>query len=395
MKYDFDQPVNRRGTNCVKWDEHEDVIPLWVADMDFRVAPAIQKAVEQRAAQGIYGYTLVPEAYYQSVISWFHRRHNWDIRRADMLYTTGVVPAVSCVIKALTLPGEKVLMLTPVYNCFFSSIRNNGCEVLESVLEVRGTRCEVRGTRREARGARYEVNWQDFEEKCADEKTSVFLLCNPHNPVGRVWTRPELQQLSDICHRHGVTIISDEIHGELIMPGQTFVPMGTVTADAIVCNSPSKSFNTAGLQMANIICHDPALRRRIARAININEVCDVNPFAPPSVMAAYDESEEWLDQLCLYIHHNYKALVAFMADRLPQLSVTPLEGTYLAWVDISTLGLSSDALTEQLLQHAHVQVSSGTLYGAAGEGFIRINLACPRAQLMEGLERINNSIKNK
>ena len=381
MKYDFDQPVNRRGTNCVKWDEHEDVIPLWVADMDFRVAPAIQKAVEQRAAQGIYGYTLVPEAYYQSVISWFHRRHNWDIRRADMLYTTGVVPAVSCVIKALTLPGEKVLVLTPVYNCFFSSIRNNGCEVLESELEVRG--------------ARYEVNWQDFEEKCADEKTSVFLLCNPHNPVGRVWTRPELQQLSDICHRHGVTIISDEIHGELIMPGQTFVPMGTVTADAIVCNSPSKSFNTAGLQMANIICRDPALRRRIARAININEVCDVNPFAPPSVMAAYDESEEWLDQLCLYIHHNYKALVAFMADRLPQLSVTPLEGTYLAWVDISTLGLSSDALTGQLLQHAHVQVSSGTLYGAAGEGFIRINLACPRAQLMEGLERINNSIKNK
>ena len=395
MKYDFDQPVNRRGTNCVKWDEHEDVIPLWVADMDFRVAPAIQKAVEQRAAQGIYGYTLVPEAYYQSVISWFHRRHNWDIRRADMLYTTGVVPAISCVIKALTLPGEKVLMLTPVYNCFFSSIRNNGCEVLESVLEARGARCEVRGARREARGARYEVNWQDFEEKCADEKTSVFLLCNPHNPVGRVWTRPELQQLSDICHRHGVTIISDEIHGELIMPGQTFVPMGTVTADAIVCNSPSKSFNTAGLQMANIICRDPALRRRIDRAININEVCDVNPFAPPSVMAAYDESEEWLDQLCLYIHHNYKALVAFMADRLPQLSVTPLEGTYLAWVDISTLGLSSDALTEQLLQHAHVQVSSGTLYGAAGEGFIRINLACPRAQLMEGLERINNSIKNK
>ena len=381
MKYDFDQPVNRRGTNCVKWDEHEDVIPLWVADMDFRVAPAIQKAVEQRAAQGIYGYTLVPEAYYQSVISWFHRRHNWDIRRADMLYTTGVVPAISCVIKALTLPGEKVLMLTPVYNCFFSSIRNNGCEVLESELEVRG--------------ARYEVNWQDFEEKCADEKTSVFLLCNPHNPVGRVWTRPELQQLSDICHRHGVTIISDEIHGELIMPGQTFVPMGTVTADAIVCNSPSKSFNTAGLQMANIICRDPALRRRIDRAININEVCDVNPFAPPSVMAAYDESEEWLDQLCLYIHHNYKALVAFMADRLPQLSVTPLEGTYLAWVDISRLGLSSDALTGQLLQHAHVQVSSGTLYGAAGEGFIRINLACPRAQLMEGLERINNSIKNK
>jgi cystathionine beta-lyase len=395
MKYDFDQPVNRRGTNCVKWDEHEDVIPLWVADMDFRVAPAIQKAVEQRAAQGIYGYTLVPEAYYQSVISWFHRRHNWDIRRADMLYTTGVVPAISCVIKALTLPGEKVLMLTPVYNCFFSSIRNNGCEVLESELEVRGTRCEVRGTRCEARGARYEVNWQDFEEKCADEKTSVFLLCNPHNPVGRVWTRPELQQLSDICHRHGVTIISDEIHGELIMPGQTFVPMGTVTADAIVCNSPSKSFNTAGLQMANIICRDPALRRRIDRAININEVCDVNPFAPPSVMAAYDESEEWLDQLCLYIYHNYKALVAFMADRLPQLSVTPLEGTYLAWVDISTLGLSSDALTGQLLQRAHVQVSSGTLYGAAGEGFIRINLACPRAQLMEGLERINNSIKNK
>ena len=379
MKYDFDEMIERRGTGCVKWDESEEgVIPLWVADMDFAVAPAIQEAVRQRAEHPIFAYTLVGDDYYQAIISWFQRRHNWAIDRESILYTTGVVPAMSCAVKALTMPGEKVVMLSPDYNCFFSSIRNNGCEVSESCLQFNGER--------------FEVDWQDFETRCADEKATVFLLCNPHNPTGRVWTREELQHMSDICHRHRVRIVSDEIHGELIMPGNTFCPMGTVDTTAIVLNSPSKSFNTAGLQIANIICTDAETRRRIDRAININEVCDVNPFAPVALTAAYNESEEWLDELCPYLWGNYTALCDFVAQHIPCWTVMPLEGTYLAWVKVR--GCSDmETYCNYLTEEAKVWLNPGTMYGAeSGKGYLRINLACPRALLMEALERINKTI---
>ncbi len=380
MKYNFDEPVVRRGTNCVKWDEtaDPDIIPMWVADMDFRVAPAIQKALEDRVAHGVFGYNIVPESYYEAVISWFRRRHQWEISRESILYTTAVVPAVSCVIKALTMPGEKVLILSPAYNCFFSSIQNNGCEVLESPL-----------------ASEFKVDWQDFEQKCADEKTTLFLLCNPHNPCGRVWTREELQRMYDICHHHGVTVISDEIHCELIMPGYEFVPFGTVTDDCVVMNSPSKNFNTAGLQIANIICTNPEWRRRIDRAININEVCDVNPFGIVALQAAYNDSEDWLDALNLYLWENYKTLCDFFAREMPQLKVTRLEGTYLVWVDHSALGISTDEFFNRLLDEGHVWVSAGTMYGPqTGEGFIRINIACPRSQLNEALRRIASVVNS-
>ena len=373
----FDELIVRRGTNCVKWDEApaDDIIPLWVADMDFQVAPAIQRAVQQRAAHGIFGYTVVPEAYYEAVQSWFLRRHQWRIERADILYTTGVVPAVSCVLKALTLPGEKVLTLTPAYNCFFSSIRNSGCEVLESGLIME-------------KGA-FSLNWPDFEQKCADEKTTVFLLCNPHNPTGRVWRREELTRMADTCRRHGVSIVSDEIHCELIMPGQRFVSMGTVCPDAIVLNSPSKAFNIAGLQIANIICNNPQVRRRIDRAININEVCDVNPFGPVALMAAYNESEDWLDDLNQYIWDNYQTLCEFAAKHLPGWKIAQLEGTYLPWVDISALGVTAQNYANHLLRKARVWVNPGTMYDPNGPGdHIRLNIACPRSRLQEALRRI-------
>ena len=377
MKYNFDEIIERRGTNCVKWDESPsaDTIPLWVADMDFRVAPAIQKALQRRVEHGVFGYNIVPESYYQAVISWFQRRHQWTISREDILYTTAVVPAMSVVIKALTMPGEKVLILSPAYNCFFSSIRNNGCEVLESPLK------RVDDT--------FEVDWQDFEAKWADEKTTLFLLCNPHNPCGRVWKREELQRMSDICRQHGVAVVSDEIHCELVMPGHTFVPFGTVADDCIVMNSPSKNFNTAGLQIANIITPNAAWRRRIDRAININEVCDVNPFGIVALQAAYNESEDWIDELNEYLWGNYLALCQFFAEHLPQFTVCKLEGTYLPWVDVSALGIPVDQLCDRLLTEGKVWVNPGTMYGPeTGKGYIRINIACPRSQLMEGLRRI-------
>lgn len=383
MEYNFDELIERRNTGCVKWDESpEGVIPLWVADMDFAVAPAIQEAVRQRAQHPIFGYTYVQEDYYEAVISWFRRRHQWDIQREWILYTIGVVPAMSVAIKALTMPGERVLILSPDYNCFFSSIKNNGCEVVETVLR------QNRSTQ-----DRFEVDWDDFEAQCADEKTTAFLLCNPHNPTGRVWTREELERMRDICHQHHVRIVSDEIHCELIMPGHTFVPMGTVDPEAIILNSPSKSFNIAGLQMANIICQDAATRRRLDRAININEVCDVNPFAPEAVKAAYNDSEDWIDALNQYLWGNYTVLCDFVAQHIPQWKVMPLEGTYLVWVDCSANGDSVAVYCDRILREAKVWVNPGTMYGPkSGEGYLRINIACPRNLLMEALERIQNVI---
>ena len=380
MKYDFDEVVNRRGSHCVKWDEaSEGVIPLWVADMDFKAAPAIQEAIRKRAEHGVFGYALVEEDYYLAVINWFQSRHDWHIRREEILYTTGVVPAMSVAIKALTMPGEKVLILSPDYNCFFSSVRNNGCEVLESVL--------VR------KDDSFEVDWADFEAKCADEKTTVFLLCNPHNPTGRVWTKTELMHMNDICMQYGVKVVSDEIHCELVMPGYNFHPFAAVSdqcrKNSVILNSPSKSFNIAGLQTANIICSQPEWRRRIDRAININEVCDLNPFGPVALVAAYNESGDWIDELNKYLWGNYQALCDFIGRELPLLKVCKLEGTYLPWIDISAYGVSSQQICDRIMSEGKVWVNPGTMYGPqSGEGYIRVNIACPRSLLMEALERI-------
>jgi len=381
MKYDFDKVTVRRGTNCVKWDEANDpnTIPMWVADMDFQVAPAIVDALKRRVDHGIFGYNIVPTSYYDAIINWFLRRHQWHIERDWILYTTAVVPAVSVVIKAMTAPGDKVLIQTPVYNCFFSSIRNNDVEAIESPL--------IR------EGDTYKIDFDDFERCASDPKTKLFLLCNPHNPAGRVWHRDELERMNDICLRHGVVVLSDEIHCELVMPGNTFTPFAAVSQacqdNSITCNSPSKSFNTAGLQIANIISNNEEWRKKIDRAININEVCDVNPFGIVALQAAYNESGDWIDQLNQYIWQNYLALRDFFAERLPQLQVLRLEGTYLVWVDIRSLNLTSDELTRRLLDEGKVWVNSGSMYGkTAGEGYIRINIACPRSQMMEALKRI-------
>ena len=385
-KYNFDEFVNRRGTNSVKWDEEKEdgIIPLWVADMDFLAAPAIRRAVEERAKHGVFGYAIVGDSYYAAITNWFKRRHNWAIERDWIIYTTGVIPAISATIHALAMPGEKVLIQTPVYNCFYSCIRNQGLRVLESPLKREGDT--------------YVVDWDDFEAKCADKKTTLFLLCNPHNPAGRVWTKDELARMNEICMRHDVKVISDEIHCELIMPGYVFTPFATVNADcqrnSVVFNSPTKNFNIAGLQIANIICADKEWYRRIDRAINIFEVCDVNPFGPLALEAAYNESEDWIDELMPYIADNYALLKDTFAKEVPSYEVLKLEGTYLAWVDIRKSGLIANALTEKLLREGKVQVNSGVIYSKNdGEGYIRINLACPRATLQEGLKRIVNVLK--
>ena len=397
MTYDFDKIIQRRGTNCVKWDEVSDnaTIPMWVADMDFETAPCIMQALQERLQHGCFGYTFVPESYYDATIQWFHRRHGWAIDRSSFIYTSGVVPAISAIIKAMTNEGDKVLVQTPVYNCFFSSIRNNGCILAENPLKPLSQVLPHR-----AEEVRYEVDWEDFEQKCADPAVKVFLLCNPHNPAGRVWTREELEKMGSICLQNGVFVISDEIHCEFTMPGHTYIPFASLSEDfamnSAVCLSPSKAFNIAGLQIANIIVKDADIRKRVDKAININEVCDVNPFGVIALQAAYTpEGEAWLDELCQYIDGNYQLAKQMLEEALPHCPVTTLEGTYLLWLNIASTGKTSLQVADHLMQHHKVYVNPGTLYGQlAGEGYIRINLATRRSLVKEGIQRVINGVSS-
>ena len=384
MQYNFDEITDRRGTNSYKWDNaSEGVIPLWVADMDFRTAAPVVEALRQRVGHGIFGYTKVPDEYYEAVIGWFGRRHGLHILKDWIIYTSGVVPAVSAILKAMTEPGDKVLVQTPVYNCFFSSIRNNGCTAESSPL--------VRT------GDTYTIDFEDFEAKAADPSVKVFILCNPHNPAGRVWTAEELRKMGEICLRHNVFVIADEIHCELVYPGCEYVPFASLSDEfrrnSATCVSPSKAFNIAGLQIADIIVSDPDTRARIDRAININEVCDVNPFGVIATIAAYNEGEEWLEQLLSYLKGNYTFMKDFCASRLPEFPIARLEGTYLVWMDCSVLKIPSGELEDRLMKEAGIWLNAGTMYGAEGEGFQRWNIACPRARLQEALERFERFVR--
>lgn len=384
MKYDFDEQIPRRGTCSYKWDsaKNEDVLPMWVADMDFRTAPAIVDALRRRVEHGIFGYTRVPDSYYQAVIDWFVRRHRWTIEREWIIYTSGVVPALSAVIKALTQPGDRVLVQTPVYNCFFSSIRNNRCEIVSSPLVYANNT--------------FSIDFDDLGRKAADPKVKVMLLCNPHNPAGRVWTREELARIGEICIRNGVTVVADEIHCELTLPGYIYTPFASISEEflthSITCLSPSKAFNIAGLQIANIVCADDVVRAKIDRSINDNEVCDVNPFGVVATQAAYNESEEWLKQLLDYLSQNYSCMRDFCKMYLPEFPITVLEGTYLVWMDCRKFGISSEELEHQLVNESKLWLNAGRMYGAEGEGFMRWNIACPRAVLIEGLKRFRDYV---
>ena len=381
MDSPFDILLDRRGTDSYKWDSaaDADVLPMWVADMDFATAPVVAEALRKRVEHPVFGYTRVPDAYFQSVSDWFTRRHNWLFPTSLMLYTSGVVPALSAVIKALTQPGDEVIVQSPVFNCFYSSIRNNGCTVVSNELLYDGHT--------------YHIDFDDLERKASSTCARLLLLCNPHNPVDRVWTREELLRIGDICLRNDVWVVADEIHCEFVSPGHSYIPYGSLSPElmhrAVVCLSPSKAFNLAGLQIANIVCDDADVRQRIDKALNINEVCDVNPFGVVATRAAYsDEGARWLEELNAYIYANYLGLLDFFRRELPQFPVTELEGTYLVWVDCSVTGKSSELIEEHLLRTQHVWVNAGTMYGAGGNHFIRINIACPRRRMLEGLRRI-------
>lgn len=382
MKYNFDEITQRRGSNSYKWDSaaDEDILPMWVADMDFRTAPAIIDALTKRVQHGIFGYTKVPQAYYEATISWFGRMHNFSIQKEWILFTSGVVPALSAVIKALTIPGDKVLVQTPVYNCFFSSIRNDECEMVANKLLYRNNT--------------YNIDFDDLEQKTADPKVKLMLLCNPHNPVGRVWTREELTKIGEICLRNNVIVVSDEIHCDLVYDGHTHIPFASINNEflqnSVTCIAPSKTFNLAGIQVANIVAADEVIRTKIDKALNVNEVCEINCFAVEALIAAYNEGDDWLDELRVYLYDNYKLLSEFFQKYLPHLTVLPLEATYLVWVDCSSLGITSKEIVDKLLTEEKLWLNEGTMYGEAGEGFVRINIATQRDRLIRGLKKFRH-----
>ena len=428
MAYDFTSLVERRGTACVKWDAPNgagipagEVIPMWVADMDFRTAPCIIDALRKRVEHGVFGYTEVPESYYDAVISWFQRRRGWTIERDWILYTTAVVPALSVCIKAFTEPGDQVVFLTPAYNCFFSSIRNAGCTASASPIRYHypsdGASMNV---------ITVDIDWEDLERRCADPAAKILLVCNPHNPVGRIWTRDELARMGEIARRHGLIVLSDEIHCELEMPGHTFTPFAAISPEnqdcCVTLNSPSKSFNTAGLQIANIITNKAEWRSKIDRVINIYEVCDVNPFGVAGLIAAYTEGEPWLKELNAALWENYRDLRDLFAREVPECPVTDLQGTYLVWMDVSVLTrpaeaaidehnskfsceeraasagqpgkrapMTSQEIVDSLIAHERVRLGPGEIYGDGN--FLRINIASPHSICHEGLVRIARGLR--
>ena len=389
--FDFTSEGIPRGTNSVKWDSCEEgVIPMWVAEMDFPTAPCIVRALHERIDKAFFGYTLIPDSYYRSVCSWFSRRHGWDMERDWIMPVQGIVPATSIAIKSLTEAGDKVILCTPAYNCFFHNITNQGCAIAESPLLW------------DAEKRLYRMNFDEIERLCADPSAKSFLLCNPHNPSGRCWTREELIRLGEICLTHGVTVISDEIHCEICAPGRSYTPFASISPEfaqhSISFVSPTKGFTIPGLQIANIVCANGGFRERMDRVINIWEHCDVNQLGIVALEAAYtDEGAAWLDRMNEVVHNNFLMLRGLFEERFPLVRVPELEATYLLWVDFadafaasgtlrSLAGQEGRTVAGHLLEKQGVRINDGAIYG--GPSGCRINLACPETTMKEGLRRI-------
>lgn len=383
MSYDFDTPVDRRNTYSLKWDVKENELPMWVADMDFQTAPEVREAIQKRAAHGVFGYSIVPEEWYQAYIQWWERRHGFRMDAEWLIFCTGVVPAISSIVRKLTTLAEKVLVLTPVYNIFFNSILNNGRQVLESRLQYDGES--------------YSIDYADLEAKLADPQTSMLIFCNPHNPVGKIWQAEELRKVGELCRKHHVVVVSDEIHCDLTEPGLGYVPFASVSEDcrdnSITCIAPTKAFNLAGMQTAAVCVPDPVLRHKVWRGLNTDEVAEPNAFAIQAAVAAFTRGGAWLDELRCYLHENKVWTTQYIQKEIPQLKVVASQATYLMWLDCSRLTDSSEELADVIRESTGLYLSEGGQYGGDGTHFLRLNVACPRSVLEDGLNRLKKGVE--
>jgi cystathionine beta-lyase len=382
MSYNFDEVINRRNTNSLKWDIKDNELPMWVADMDFQTAPEIKKAVIKRAEHGIFGYNIVPEQWYDAYINWWKKRHNFVIKKEWLIFCTGVVPAISSAVRKLTTPAENILILTPVYNIFFNSIINNGRNVLECPLKYNGET--------------YSIDFNDLEKKLSNPQTTMMILCNPHNPVGKVWSEEILKKIGELCFKHHVIVLSDEIHCDLTKTGVEYVPFASVSEEcrmnSITCISPTKSFNLAGLQTAAVVVPNEYLRNKINRGLNTDEVAEPNCFAVLAAIAAYDCGAQWLDDLRKYIDENRRLVSEFVQKEIPQIKLVKSEATYLLWLDCSKISGNSSVIAQFIRNTTGLYLSDGQQYGSGGEQFLRLNIACPRSYLIDGLQRLKKGI---
>lgn len=383
MKYNFDLPVNRRGTYSLKWDVPENELPMWVADMDFETAPEIREAIMRRASHGIFGYTAVPEEWYRAIGSWWQERYHFCMEKDWVIFCTGVVPAISSIVRKMTDVGEKIVLLTPVYNIFFNSIVNNGRYVIESAL-----RYENGG---------YSIDLPDLEEKLADPQATMMIFCNPHNPIGKIWDRDTLEKVGELCEKYHVLVVSDEIHCDLTDPGREYLPFASVSEscrnNSITCIAPTKTFNLAGLQTAAVVVPDGSLRHKVWRGLNTDEVAEPNVFAVTAAIAAWEKGAPWLEELRAYLFENKCAAAKFIQTQIPEVSLVRSEATYLLWLDCRKVTENDKKLAGFLRAETGLYLCAGSEYGKAGRGFLRMNIACTREVLEEGLTQLKRGIR--
>lgn len=382
MAYDFSKLTNRYHTNSLKWDVNKDELPMWVADMDFETAPEIIEALHERVNHGIFGYNIVSDEYFESIQNWWLKRHHYQIEKEWMMFCTGVVPAISSIVRKMTTVGENVLIQSPVYNIFYNSILNNGRHVLSSDLVYDGQE--------------YHIDFDDLEKKLSLPQTTLMILCNPHNPIGKIWDQETLIKIGNLCAKHHVIVVSDEIHCDITAPDYEYIPFASVSEtnlmNSITCIAPTKAFNLAGLQTACIVVPNPVLRHKVNRGINTDEVAEPNSFAVCATIAAFEKGQTWLDELRAYIENNKQIAIQFIEEHLPQLHVIPTQATYLLWIDCSLVCDNSVDLVESIRQTTGLYVSDGLEYGENGKCFIRLNVACSLERLNDGLQRLQKGI---
>jgi cystathionine beta-lyase len=387
MKYNFDEIIERRGTDSVKWNtgmifNEPEALPLWVADMDFRAPQPVVDALVERAVHGVFGYISRSDSFCQAIIDWAGRRHGWRIEQPWIVTSPGVVPALSLAVQALTLPGDKVIIQPPVYMPFLSIVPDNGRQLLLNPLKVEN--------------GRYEMDYAGLEQKMQDRRARMLILCNPHNPVGRVWHEDELRRLGDLCLKYKILLLSDEIHADVVFPGHRHIPIASLSpefgANAITFMAPSKTFNIAGLTSSFAVISEPRLREQFTLFQNNLHISANNIFGVRALEAAYTCGEEWLDQLLEYLEGNLDFMLDFLRRRIPRLKAHKPEGTYLVWLDCRALGLPQQDLCGFFARKAKVGLNDGATFGTGGEGFMRVNVACPRATLRQALEQIEQAV---
>ncbi|MDF2553955.1 MAG: cystathionine beta-lyase [Chryseobacterium sp.] len=382
MKYNFDEMVPRKNTHSVKWDVAKDpeVLPMWVADMDFKTAPEIIETISDKVSHGVFGYSIIPQDFHQAIIDWWKDNHQFTIEKDWLLPVPGMILSLSAIVRTFVKAGENIILQTPVYNHFFTIVESCRCNLIENNLIYED--------------GNYQIDFNDLEIKASDPKTKMLLISNPHNPVGRVWAKSELEKIAEICSKYDVIVVSDEIHADLVFRDHKHIPFASIASDynvlSVTCGSPCKTFNLSGLPISYIISQDEKILKQINKTLEIQETIYPNPIAVDALISAYTKGENWLDELKIYLWNNYQFLFNFLKENLPEIKVIPLQATYLVWLDCSFFNKTSDELTKILLDNEKLWLNSGTMYGKAGEGFLRINIACPREILIEGLKRLEN-----